>query len=167
MDSVLLSFMLALVIFTAWQLVLRRRAERASRLAAKQARLLMETSLSVEQRDYAVAIKDSGLSLLTVINDIFDFSKIDAGKLDLENIDFHFLDLINHALNGLRFSAASKRIEIRTELSSTLPKWLKGDPGRIRQILNNLISNAIKFTEYGIEVLKNGRSPMNRCEHHA
>ena len=111
--------------------------------------LLLETHLAPDQRDYAELISRSADSLLAVINDILDFSKIEAGKLDLEALDFDLrssLELTNDVL-GIR--ASDKNLEYICMIEPEVPSLLQGDPGRLCQILNNLIGNAIKFTPEG------------------
>lgn len=118
------------------------------------AALALDTPLSEEQRDYIGAIQRSADSLLAIINDILDFSKVEAGKLDLELIDFDLNELVNDAVQLVRFSARKKGIHLESELPTASHLFLNGDPGRIRQILNNLVSNAIKFTPTGCVTLK-------------
>ena len=113
------------------------------------ANLLLDTPLDPEQSDFAATIKSSGESLLTIINDILDFSKIEAGKLQLETVDFNLRELVEGAADVLAERAQSKRIELIHHVASGTPLCLRGDPGRIRQILLNLMSNAVKFTETG------------------
>lgn len=111
--------------------------------------LLLCTRLDPEQKEYAEAIKTSGASLLSVINDILDFSKIEAGKMDFEEIDFELPEFFRHSLKSLTFAANEKGIALKSEIDVSVHQWVKGDPGRFRQILNNLVSNAIKFTQVG------------------
>lgn len=118
--------------------------------------LLHGTSLDTEQRDFAGNIKKSALSLLTIINDILDFSKIEAGKLELESTDFDLRELIEETTELLAPLAHKKEVELLCEVSPDIPKVLVGDPDRVRQILNNLLGNAIKFTDLGeVEVTAN------------
>lgn len=116
--------------------------------------LLLDTDLSDQQRDYAETARSSADNLLAIINDILDFSKVEAGKLDLEWIDFDLGQLISDTYKTLVFSAQSKNISLQLEGMIYWSQLFKGDPGRIRQVLTNLISNAIKFTSEGQVVLK-------------
>ena len=111
---------------------------------------LLDTPLSNEQKHYLEIIRTSSESLLTIINDILDFSKTEARKLSLEIIDFNLLNLLEEIvdLNSLR--AAEKGLEFKWRLDADVPLLLRGDPGRIRQILANLIGNALKFTHEGM-----------------
>ncbi|MCK4764988.1 MAG: response regulator, partial [Candidatus Aminicenantes bacterium] len=111
--------------------------------------LLQETDLTAEQRDYAETIKDSGDVLLTLINDILDFSKIEAGKLDLEIIDFDLRHTLETISDVLAVRAFEKGIELVPLISPGIPTKVKGDPGRLRQVLTNLVGNAVKFTHKG------------------
>jgi len=116
--------------------------------------LALETELTAEQRDYLETAKLSADSLLSVINDILDFSKIEAGKIDLEEIDFDLCDCIEGALKTLALRADEKGIELLCEVSPDVADTLVGDPGRILQILINLVGNALKFTAEGEVGLK-------------
>ena len=116
--------------------------------------LLLDTRLDLEQREIVDAISSSAESLLTIINDILDFSKIEAGKLTFESLDFDLIDTVEGALEILAESAYGKGIELSCEIPSWMDTRLRGDPGRLRQVLTNLISNAIKFTERGDVVLR-------------
>jgi signal transduction histidine kinase/CheY-like chemotaxis protein len=111
--------------------------------------LALDTDLTIEQREYLSLAKTSGDSLLQVINDILDFSKIEAGKLDLDPIPFCLRDTLADALRGIALRAHEKMLEVVYEVDDDVPEFLVGDPGRIRQILVNLVGNAIKFTEHG------------------
>ena len=119
--------------------------------------LLLDTRLDPEQREIVDAISSSGESLLTIINDILDFSKIEAGKLTFECLDFDLIETVEGALEILAESAYGKGIELACEIPSWMDTRLRGDPGRLRQVLTNLISNAIKFTERGDVVLRVGK----------
>jgi PAS domain S-box-containing protein len=121
--------------------------------------LALDTDLSSEQRDYLVMVKSSADSLLTLINEILDFSKIEAGKLDIERIEFRLRDSLGTAMKALAFRAHQKGLELACRVAPEVPDVVAGDPGRLRQILVNLVGNAIKFTERGevvVEVLADG-----------
>jgi signal transduction histidine kinase len=111
--------------------------------------LLSHTKLTVEQLDYLSMIRQSADSLLQLLNDILDFSKIEAGKLELEEIDFRLRDCIGKTAKTLSLRAAEKRLELACRIDPKLPNDLLGDPSRLRQIVVNLVGNAIKFTEQG------------------
>ena len=116
--------------------------------------LLMTLDLSAEQRDYAETIKNSAEHLLSIVNDILDFSKLDAKKLTLECIDFDLRRTIDDIVHLLAAQAAQKGLELVVIVSAGVPDELRGDPGRLRQILLNLIGNAIKFTDEGEIVVR-------------
>jgi PAS domain S-box-containing protein len=111
--------------------------------------LTLDTELSAEQREFLELIKVSSDSLLVLLNDILDFSKIEAGKLDLEPIDFAFQQTVNETLKIMRFRAHQKGLQLTGRLGLEIPPLLIGDPARLRQVLINLVGNAIKFTEQG------------------
>ncbi|TLU88382.1 MAG: response regulator [Chlorobium sp.] len=111
--------------------------------------LLLDTQLTEEQKGYAVAVKASAESLLGLINDILDFSKIEAGKLELEILDFDLRKVIDDVSSIMAVKAVDKNIEFICSLSPGIMPFLRGDPGRLCQVLNNLASNAIKFTHKG------------------
>jgi signal transduction histidine kinase/DNA-binding response OmpR family regulator len=111
--------------------------------------LVLDTSLTVEQRDYLNIVKSSADGLLTIINDILDFSKIEAGKLSVEEIKFDLRSLVVAAIKPLAVRAEERGLELLCDLESDVPQRVLGDPGRVRQILINLLNNAIKFTEHG------------------
>jgi signal transduction histidine kinase/DNA-binding response OmpR family regulator len=114
--------------------------------------LALDTELNTEQRGYLLLVKSSGESLLSVINDILDFSKVESGKLDLEMIEFNLYDCVRETMETMALGAHQKGLELAHDADPEVPPHLLGDPGRLRQILVNLIGNAIKFTPQG-EVL--------------
>jgi PAS domain S-box-containing protein len=116
--------------------------------------LLLDTLLNDEQREYAETVRRCGDALLTLINDILDFSKIEAGKLDLEIIDFHFRMVVEDVLELLAEQAAVKGLELVGLIDPDVPTWVASDPGRLRQILTNLVGNAVKFTDQGEVVVR-------------
>jgi signal transduction histidine kinase/ActR/RegA family two-component response regulator len=118
--------------------------------------LLLDTELNSEQREYAVLVKSSADSLLTVINDVLDFSKIEAGKLDLELIEFQLRDGIATSIGMLAVRAQQKSLELTCNIHPEVPDSVIGDLSRLRQIIVNLIGNAIKFTESGTVKLSVG-----------
>lgn len=111
--------------------------------------LLLDTNLTEEQRKYAEAVRSSGEALLAVVNDILDFSKIEAGKYDLEVLDFDLSNLLDDIASAMAPRAHEKGLELVFDTAVDLPVELRGDPGRLRQILTNLIGNALKFTATG------------------
>jgi PAS domain S-box-containing protein len=111
--------------------------------------LLLDTELNSIQRDYARTIRDSGQALLTIINDILDFSKIEAGKLDLESIEVDLRTVIEDTARVLALQAHAKGLELTVSIDPALPARIVADPGRLRQIITNLASNAVKFTSSG------------------
>ena len=116
------------------------------------ANLLLDCDLTGKQRHYAKTIRDSAENLLAILNDILDFSKIEAGKLTFETIDFDLRETVEQAVVLLAERARTKKLELGCLIEHDVPYWLLGDPGRLQQILTNLINNAIKFTHTG-EVL--------------
>ena len=111
--------------------------------------LLLDTPLGTQQREYADAIRRSAESLLLLINDVLDFSKSEARKLIFETIDFDLQETIEGSLELLAETAQAKNLELAGFVLADVPTQLRGDPGRLRQIFVNLVSNAVKFTEYG------------------
>ena len=111
--------------------------------------LLLDTPLNAEQRDFVETVRDSGDALLTIINDILDFSKIESGKLDLENQPFDTRECIESAVDLLATKAVEKKLELAVSIDYDVPLAIKGDVTRLRQILINLLNNAVKFTEKG------------------
>ena len=116
--------------------------------------LLLETDLDARQRDYAQTVRNSGEALMTIINDILDFSKVEAGKLQIEEIDFRIRDIVGDVVDLLAGPAQSKGLELVAVIERPVPAVVRGDPGRVRQVLTNLIGNAIKFTEAGEIVVR-------------
>jgi PAS domain S-box-containing protein len=118
------------------------------------AALLQDTELTNEQRDYADTIRQSGKMLLTIINDILDFSKMEAGQLELVPTEFATRDVISAVIGIFTLHAQEKNIELTHSIAPDIPASLIGDPGRLRQILLNLLGNAIKFTDSGTVSLR-------------
>ncbi|HKX29444.1 MAG TPA: response regulator [Blastocatellia bacterium] len=116
--------------------------------------LTLDTELTNEQREYLGTVKTSADSLLSIINDILDFSKIEAGKLDLEAIDFNLRDTLGEMIKALGLRADEKGLELAHRVPPEVPDAVIGDPGRLRQILINLVGNAIKFTKQGEVVVE-------------
>jgi PAS domain S-box-containing protein len=111
--------------------------------------LALDTDLTSEQREYLSMVKTSSDSLLTVINDILDFSKIEAGKLDFESVEFNFRGSVEATMKALAMRAHEKELDLNCRVRPEVPAVLVGDPSRLRQIIVNLVGNAIKFTERG------------------
>ena len=122
--------------------------------------LALDTSLTAEQRDYLDLVKSSADSLLHIINDILDFSKIEAGKLELEKTEFAIRDLLKDTLKTLALRADKKPLEMLARVSPKVPSTLIGDPTRLRQLVVNLVGNAIKFTKEGNIVVEMGLEAM-------
>jgi two-component system, sensor histidine kinase and response regulator len=116
--------------------------------------LALDTQLTQEQREYLTMVKTSADSLLLLLNDVLDVSKIEAGKLDLETIDFNLRDTLHDAIQSLSVRADQKGIELSCHLLPHVPEAVQGDPSRLRQIVVNLVGNAIKFTTTGEVVLR-------------
>ena len=116
--------------------------------------LALDTPLNPEQREFLGMVKSSADSLLTVINDILDFSKIEAGKLDIEVIEVNLRSSLAHVIKTLALRAHEKKLELAYQFHPDVPRVLLGDPGRLRQIVINLVGNAIKFTERGEVVVR-------------
>jgi two-component system, sensor histidine kinase and response regulator len=117
-------------------------------------RLLLDTDLTPEQREYAEIIDSSGHGLLEIIDDILDFSKVEAGRMDLEVVDFDLRRCVRDVLGSFAETAQAKNLELACLIHHDVPSALRGDPGRLRQVLTNLVGNAIKFTEQGEVVLR-------------
>jgi signal transduction histidine kinase/DNA-binding response OmpR family regulator len=118
------------------------------------AELVLDTELTPEQREYVMMLKSSGDSLLAVINDILDFSKIESGKMELDPIEFNLQDSIADTMRVLALRAHQKGLELAYQVGPEIPTYVVGDPGRLRQILVNLVGNAIKFTQKGEVVVQ-------------
>lgn len=127
--------------------------------------LLLDSKLSVAQRDYAKTIKNSGESLLSILNDVLDLTKIESGALELEETEFSLLEVVDSVVDLMGAHAYGKGIEFAAYIAPDVPVALKGDPGRLRQVLLNLVNNAVKFTDRGgitIEVTLSDKS-TDRC----
>ena len=115
--------------------------------------MLLETNLTAEQKEYATIAYNSGENLLTIINEILDFSKIEAGKLELEILDFDVRITLEDTAELLALRSEEAGLELICQIDPAVPSYLRGDPGRIRQIITNLVGNAIKFTRKGEVVI--------------
>ena len=120
--------------------------------------LLLETDLDSVQRDYAQTVRNSGEALLAIISDILDFSKVEAGKLEVEEVEFTVQAIVDNVVDLLAGGAQAKDVELVAVVESSVPEFVVGDAGRIRQILTNLIGNAIKFTQAGEVVVRVSQS---------
>ncbi len=133
-------------------------------------RLLLDTPLTAEQRDHLDTLRSCADSLLTILNDILDFSKIESGKVQFESRPFDLRDLIEDTSELMAERAFGKHLEFTVWIDHRLPPIVRGDPGRIRQVLSNLLNNAIKFTQRGevwlrVEVAEPMEGPLHaRCE---
>ncbi len=123
--------------------------------------LLIDSTLSLEQQEYAEIVRSSGESLLVIINDILDFSKIEAGRLELESVDFSLSKILEGCADAVSLRAGEKSLELVVDIDTEGPDALRGDPTRLRQIVLNLLSNAVKFTERG-EVILSCRHSLNK-----
>ena len=123
------------------------------------AHLALRTPLSEQQRDYIEKIHASGKSLLGILNDILDFSKIEAGKLDLELVDFHLMEVLDNVRANTQARAQDKHLGYRIECPADLDMCWRGDPMRLGQVLTNLVSNAVKFTDQGEVVISVSPAP--------
>ena len=129
--------------------------------------LVMETPLTPEQRSDLSMVKSSADSLLTVINDVLDFSKIEAGKLEFEKVEFDLRQNLGEAMKPLAFRASQKDLELIYEVSPQVPDTVVGDPVRLRQVLLNLVGNAIKFTDQGEIVVRVEKHDIEKLEEDA
>ncbi len=111
--------------------------------------LALDTQLNDEQREYVGLVKSSADSLLHIINDILDFSKIESGKMHIEEIDFSLESTLRDTMKSLAFRAHQKELELLLQVAPDVPDRVRGDPGRLRQVIINLVGNAIKFTDHG------------------
>jgi CheY-like chemotaxis protein len=129
--------------------------------------LVLDTPLSPEQREHVVTLRSSAESLLSLLNDILDFSKVESGKLEFESVPFAVRDVVSDAMRPLILGADHKDIELIVDVHERVPAGIQGDPVRLRQVLANLISNAIKFTERGHVVVKvTGEEHYDRARLH-
>ncbi|MDH4114102.1 MAG: GAF domain-containing protein, partial [Burkholderiaceae bacterium] len=126
--------------------------------------LLLDTPLTDEQQDYATTIRDSGDALLTIINDILDFSKIEAGRMDIEAQPFDLTECVESALDLVTARAVEKRLDTAYLYEGEVPRAIAGDVTRLRQVLLNLLANAVKFTEAGEVVLTVSSQPVGESE---
>jgi two-component system sensor histidine kinase/response regulator len=122
--------------------------------------LLLETDLDERQLDYAQTVRNSGEALLTIINDILDFSKVEAGMLEIENNEFDVRLVVHDVVDLLASSAQTKNLELVAIVESSVPALVRGDSGRLRQVLMNLVGNAIKFTQAGEVVVRVAESEV-------
>jgi PAS domain S-box-containing protein len=125
--------------------------------------LLMETSLTAEQRDFVNTVRTSGEALLTILNDILDFSKIESGKLELERAPFELALCLEEALDLFALQASVKGVELGYAIAPGVPAWIVGDVTRLRQVVVNLVNNAVKFTPSGsisVEVRRTAPDPV-------
>jgi two-component system sensor histidine kinase/response regulator len=127
--------------------------------------LALGTELTLEQREYLDTVKLSADSLLTLINDILDFSKIEAGKIDMEAVDFNLYDCLETTMKTLALRADEKGLELLCELGPEVPETVRGDANRLRQIVVNLVGNAIKFTQHGEVGLRVRSERMDDQDH--
>jgi PAS domain S-box-containing protein len=123
--------------------------------------LMLGTPLTPEQREYAETIRSSGETLLSIVNDVLDLARVEAGKLSIETIDFHLDDLVESVIEQFASRAAGKRLKFRAQVGSEVTRHLRGDSHRIRQVLLNLVGNAVKFTSRG-EVVLTVMQPLQR-----
>ena len=125
-------------------------------------RLLLDTKMSKDQTEYVHAIQNSGDTMMALLNDILDFEKIESGNMTIENIDFDMVKLVEGVVTLMSGHAADKSTMLKADIPSSFPARLKGDPTRLRQVLLNLVSNAIKFTEDGTVTIALEAAPHNK-----
>jgi len=123
--------------------------------------VVLDTGVTEEQKDYLGVVKTSALSLLAIVNDILDFSKIEAKRLDLERVEFSLSETIGEVLASLEPQAAGKGLKLASSMAGSIPDRIIGDPGRLRQILVNLLGNALKFTKQGSASLAVAGEPFS------
>ncbi|MCK6555162.1 ATP-binding protein [Candidatus Binatia bacterium] len=121
--------------------------------------LLLDTEMNSEQHEYAETVRDSAEALLTIVNDILDFSKIEAGRIELEHVDFDLRSTVDDVIDLLAGQARGKGLRLSASAAQGIPALVRGDPGRVRQILLNLIGNAVKFTNSGSVSVEVGVNP--------
>jgi signal transduction histidine kinase/DNA-binding response OmpR family regulator/HPt (histidine-containing phosphotransfer) domain-containing protein len=126
--------------------------------------LLLDTDLSTTQRRFALTILNSGESLIRIINDILDFSKIEAGKLELDVVDFDLREATEQVAELLASPAHAKGLELACQIDNDVPTVVGGDQGRLRQVLINLVGNAVKFTEHGEVIITVKRAPEDKIQ---
>ncbi|HYD29904.1 MAG TPA: ATP-binding protein, partial [Azospirillaceae bacterium] len=124
--------------------------------------LLLDSDLNPEQSHYAQQVRDAGRSLLTIINDVLDFSKLEAGKLTLQSIPFHLGGLTTRCADLVQVTAAEKGLALDAVVAPEAAGWVIGDPDRLRQVLLNLLGNAVKFTDHGVVNLRVSRVPESQ-----
>lgn len=132
--------------------------------------LALTTQLTAEQRDYLNCVQSSSETLLGLLNDVLDVSKIEAGKMEIESITFNLVELVRETLKALAVKAHEKGLELAVHMPMDIPQYMEGDPVRIRQVLYNLVGNAIKFTEQGevvVEVEEQWTTDDETCLHFA
>ncbi|HMB79469.1 MAG TPA: histidine kinase dimerization/phospho-acceptor domain-containing protein, partial [Vicinamibacterales bacterium] len=112
--------------------------------------LLLDTELTAEQREFAEQVSRSGEQMLAIINDILDISKIETGRLELDVTDFDLHEAVDQTCSGPRLAAAAKGLQLELDIAADVPRRVRGDDRRLRQVLLNLVSNAIKFTASGV-----------------
>jgi two-component system sensor histidine kinase/response regulator len=124
--------------------------------------LLLDTHLDAQQRDYVETVRSSGDHLLTIISDILDYAKIDSGKIALEDVEFRLLDWVEDTVDLVAPQATDRGLELVVDVSAEVPSVVRGDPGRLRQVLINVLSNALKFTPSGEVVVRVTAEPIGR-----